>query len=533
MRNYIKTTTFLTILFLAINLHAFSQTTASSTTVKVEGGLVDGTIENGITIYRGIPFAAPPVGDLRWCAPQPVKSWEDVLKADKFGPACPQQLNIVTAYYTKYGMSEDCLYLNIWKPNSSLDKKLPVMVWIYGGGFNMGSTSQDMTTGEQLAKKGVIVVGIGYRIGALGFLAHPELSSESENHVSGNYGLLDQIAALKWIQHNIIAFGGDPDCVTIFGLSAGGQSVSILAASPLAKGLFQRAICMSGGSFRPASIKKDVDCLQILKGAEADGLELAKNMGVNSIAELRKIDPQKFVSNPSTSTGYWPVMDGYVIADDLYKLYETGNYNDVPLLIGNTSAEGTIFILASKPGEYVETTRQKFGPVTDKILSLYPEGTEDITRRSMGDLFRDTYFGWHTYTWASLQTKTGKSPVFVYYFDQSQPASPVTLLQKSDRAYHGSDCSYVFGHLDQEPTMKYTDEDRQLSELMVNYWINFAKYGNPNKKGMPEWPVYNVENPTVMYLKGNPKAEPLPNLDKLKVIDEYYTWKRALGEGSK
>jgi para-nitrobenzyl esterase len=533
MRNYMKPKVILIILFLSANLFVFSQTTSPSTIVKVEGGKVEGTNKNGVIIFRGIPFAEPPVGDLRWRAPVPAKRWKGILKAFKFAPACPQQPNIVTAYYTKYGMSEDCLYLNIWKPDTSRKVKLSVLVWIHGGGFNMGSTSQDATTGEILAKKGVIVVSIAYRIGALGFLAHPELSKESENHVSGNYGILDQILALKWIHNNIKSFGGDPECVTIFGLSAGGQSVSILSASPLAKGMFQRAICMSGGDFRPPSLKKDIDCLQLLKGAESDGLQLAKNLGVNSISELRKIDPQKLVSNSMTEIGYWPIIDGYVITDDLYKLYENNRYTDVPVLIGNTSAEGTIFILANKPGEYAETTQRKYGPLADRILSLYPEGTEDITRTSMGDLFRDTYFGFHTFTWATLQTKTGKSPVFVYYFDQPQPASPVTFLQKSDRAYHGSDCFYIFGHFDADSKIKYTAEDRRLSELMMKYWIHFARYGNPNITGLAEWPVYNPENPRVMYLKGNPKAAPLPNLDKLKAIDEYYSWKRNSADKSK
>jgi para-nitrobenzyl esterase len=247
MRNFFKTTTWLPLLLLTVNLNAFSQTTSSFTTVNVEGGLVEGTIEDGITIYRGIPFAAPPVGDLRWRPPQPVKKWDGVLKADKFAPACPQ-LNLPMLGYLNFGTSEDCLYLNIWKPADSSGVKLPVIVRIHGGGFSIGSTSQSVTTGEQLAKKGVILVSIAYRLGPLGFLSHPELTAESENHISGNYGLLDQIAALKWVQHNIETFGGDPGCVTIFRLSAGGFSVSMLAASPLAKGLFQRAICMSGGS---------------------------------------------------------------------------------------------------------------------------------------------------------------------------------------------------------------------------------------------------------------------------------------------
>ena len=325
----------LTVLFLALHFHAFAQTTPS-TLVKVDGGLVEGSLEDRLTIYRGIPFVAPPIGDLRWRPPQPVEPWEGVLETREFCAACPQPANMISALFTKYGMSEDCLYLNLWKPNDSTGEKLPVMVWIYGGGFNMDSTSQDLITGEVLAQKGVIVVSIAYRLGALGFLAHPGLSNESEQHVSGNYGILDQVAALEWIQRNIEAFGGDPQNVTIFGQSAGGQSVSILAASPLARGLFHRAICMSGGYFRPASVKKFPEYTQTLEGAEADGLALARNMGAHTLAELRTADPKEFLDRPLEQLDYWPVIDGYVITDDLYKLYSAGTYSDIPVLIGST-----------------------------------------------------------------------------------------------------------------------------------------------------------------------------------------------------
>jgi para-nitrobenzyl esterase len=507
-------------------LSGFISFTSYTQTVKVEGGLVEGTVENGVIVYKGIPFAAPPVGDLRWRPPQPVKSWNGVLKADRFCPACPQ-FNIPMLGFVNAGISEDCLYLNIWKPNDTSEGRLPVIVWIYGGGFFIGSTSQAVTSGEQLAKKGVIVVSIAYRLGALGFLAHPELTAESENNASGNYGLLDQIAGLKWVQHNIEAFGGDPGNVTIFGESAGGQSVSMLAASPLAKGLFHKAICMSGGSFFPAHLNKDPNSMQFLKGAEKAGVEFAKRMGANSLDELRKIDPEKFLKDTTaTIGGFWPVIDGYVIIDDQYKLYESGTYNDVPVLVGNTSDEGTLFIMTSKPEEYSETAPKSYGPFADKILNLYPDSMDVITRKSMADLFRDLYFGWQTYTWATLQTKTGKSPVFVYYFDQSQPASAVTVLLKSNGAYHGSDCAYAFNHLDQDPKIKYTDEDRQLSEIMINYWTNFAKYGDPNGQGLPEWPAYVDGKPTVMYLKSDLQTGSFPNIDKIKIIDEYYSWKR-------
>lgn len=500
-------------------------------TVKINSGFVEGTVEDGIAVYKGIPFAAPPVGDLRWRAPQPVNKWDGILKADTYAPACPQ-INVPGTGYDAYGFSEDCLYLNIWKPIGVTEGKLPVLVWIYGGGFYIGTASASLTTGEQLARKGLIVVNIAYRVGPLGFLSHPELTSESENHISGNYGLLDQIAALRWIQDNIEAFGGDPENVTIFGESAGGQSVSMLAASPLTKGIFHKAICMSGGSFFPVSLKKDPEnYIQLLKGAETAGVEFAERMGANSIKELRKTDPQKLLSDPTTTLGgFWPVVDGYVITDDQYKLYKNGTYNDVPVLIGYTSDEGTLFTMQSNPAEYAETVRQRFDTLADKILSLYPAGTDSVSGRSNAELFRDLSFGWATFTWAELQSKTGESPVYVYYFDQTQPASPITFLLKSNGAYHGSDCAYVFGHLDQNPSIKYSDADNRLSQVMMDYWTNFARYGDPNGEGLPEWPAYAGGKPTVIYLKSDLKTGLFPNLDKIGVLDEYFTWKRATAE---
>ncbi len=515
-------------IFFLVVFPVFSQTQIPSVILKVEGGLVEGTTEDGVISYKGIPFAAPPTGDLRWRPPQPVKRWEGILKAYKFAPVCPQP-TMPMLISLGSSMSEDCLYLNIWKPVESSGKNLPVLVWIHGGAFSMGGTSQSLYSGEKLAKKGVIVVSIAYRLGALGFLALTELNAESKMQVSGNYGLLDQIAALKWIQRNIRIFGGDAGKVTIFGESAGGQSVNCLAASPLTKGLFQRGICMSGGMFGPATLKKETDGMQLLKGAVSDGLEFQKRMGANSLNDLRKMDAQKIIEKQGRGiqNGFAPVIDGYIIPDDLPTLYETGKYHDIPILLGTTSNEGSMFTMRTQTSEYEEYTRRRFGPFANKILELYPQGTDSITRISIVDLVTDSYLGWYTFSWASLQSKTGKSPVFLYYFDQPQPLSPATFLFKSNKPYHGSDLPYVFDHLDQDPKVKYTDEDKQLSDLMVNYWINFAKSGNPNGKDLPEWPVYNQENAQGMYLKGKPYVATLPNRDKLKVIDEYYQWKRA------
>ncbi len=497
--------------------------------VKVAGGLVEGTIQEGVTVYKGIPFAAPPTGDLRWRPPQPVRSWEGVLKADKYAPACPQ-IQFYIPIFPKVETSEDCLYLNVWTPAQSATENLPVMVWIYGGGFVMGATSTPLYSGEQLAKMGVIVVSIAYRVGPLGFLAHPDLTAESPQKASGNYGLLDQIAGLQWVQRNIKAFGGNPSCVTIFGESAGGISVSMLAASPLAKGLFHRAICESGGSFSPARRDKEPDSIQLLAGAEAAGVAFAQRLGANSPAQLRQISPEKLLEDPTVQGGgFWPVVDGYVILDDQYKLYEAGKYNDVPALVGTNSDEGSMFVQATTPEQYEKSTRDRFGPFAEKVLELYPGQTPDQTFRALADIFRDTLFAWPTWSWARLQSKTGTSKVYVYYFDQKMPLSPFSFFFKSNGAPHGSEMPYMFRHLDQILGALYTDEDRKLSETMAIYWTNFAKTGNPNGEGLPQWPAFKDREPTVMYLDSQPHVGPVPQADKLTVLNEYFAWKRASG----
>jgi para-nitrobenzyl esterase len=286
---------------------------AAGTTAKVEQGTLQGTKEAGLTVYRGVPFAAPPVGALRWRAPQPAAKWQGVRRADKFAPQCAQA-------GPGTDMSEDCLYLNVWSPAKSASEKLPVLVWIYGGGFAGGATSIPAYSGEVLAKKGVVLVSIAYRVGPLGFLVHPELSAESAQHVSGNYGLLDMIAGLQWIKKNIAAFGGNPNKVTIFGESAGGIAVSQLCASPLANGLIQGAISESGGSFGPPrAAGQPGENMRRLDTAERDGLAFAKNAGASSLAELRALPAEKILAAQRGMA--WPVVDGWVIPDDQYKLY--------------------------------------------------------------------------------------------------------------------------------------------------------------------------------------------------------------------
>jgi para-nitrobenzyl esterase len=343
--------------------------------VKVSEGMVQGTFENGLTVYKGIPFAAPPVGDLRWKAPQPARKWEGVKDATKYGPAAFQGGNPPS------GKSEDCLYLNIWTPAKSAKEKIPVLVWIYGGGFSFGSTAEPGYNGEKLAKKGVVLVSIAYRVGQLGFLAHPELSAENPNHVSGNYGILDQIAGLQWIKKNIAAFGGDPNKVTIFGESAGGISVSMLCASPLAKGLFQGAISESGGSFGPTRAKTyPGENMKTLKQAEADGVAYAQKVGATSIAELRKMEADKLPLGMGMGGG-WPITDGYVIPDDQHKLYEAGKYNDIPVLIGYNSDEGASFSREKTPEEYVTGVKARYGKFADDLIKAYPAGETTVPKQ--------------------------------------------------------------------------------------------------------------------------------------------------------
>lgn len=347
--------------------------------VEVEGGSIQGLKENGLTVYKGVPFAAPPVGDLRWKPPQPVEPWEGVKKTQAFGPS-PYQFGNPPA-----GKSEDCLYLNVWTPAHKPSEKLPVLVWIYGGGFSMGSAAEPVCTGEHLARKGVIVVSIAYRVGKLGFLAHPELSAENPNKVSGNYGLLDQIAGLRWIQDNIAAFGGDPDKVTIFGESAGGISVSMLCASPLAKGLFRGAISQSGGSFGPTrETTYPGENMKTLEDAEESGRNWLEKAKVTSFTELRKLKVEELPIEPGMG-GDWPIVDGYVIPGDQYSLYQEGKYNDVDVLVGYNSDECAFFLNSKTPEEHMAKVQQRYGPFADTLLSVYPVG-ENTVPKSARDL---------------------------------------------------------------------------------------------------------------------------------------------------
>lgn len=489
--------------------------------VRVEGGMLQGTSEDGLRVYRGIPFAAPPVGDLRWRAPRPAANWEGVKPADKFGPRCYQGGRGAPGVET----SEDCLYLNVWSPAKSARDHVPVLVWIYGGGFNAGATSEPNYSGEKLAKKGVVLVSIAYRVGQMGFFVHPALSAENRHHASGNYGLLDMIAGLQWVQRNIAAFGGDPHRVTIFGESAGGIAVSMLCASPLAKGLFQSAISESGGSFgppRPATLPGEN--LKRLPDAERSGEAYAKGAGAASIADLRKIAADKLPAGGRGQGMAWPIIDGWVIPDDQYKLYEKKRYNDTPILVGYNSDEGQSFSPPRTPEDYIAAVKARYGPFAERLIAAYPPGSGSVAK-SARDLTRDAMFGWHTWAWARLQAKTGKSKVYFYCFDQ-HPDYPAGSPRDGYGSGHGAEVRYVFGHVD-PANAQTTKTDLAISEAMATYWTNFAKRGDPNGEGVPAWPAFSDAAPTLMYFAQTPHTGPVPSADALRVLDQYFAWRRT------
>jgi para-nitrobenzyl esterase len=511
------------VLIVIFLIGAFAQFAVSQIqTAKVTGGEVQGVVTEGISIFKGIPFAAPPVGDLRWKTPAPVPAWTGIKKADAFGRACMQASG---AMGNTAPVSEDCLYLNVWTPAKRSGEKIPVVFWIYGGGFSGGSTSTSMYDGMGFAKKGVVLVSVAYRVGPFGFFAHPELSRESGKG-SGNYGLDDMIAGLKWVKENIARFGGDPSNVTIFGHSAGGMAVNMLAASPATKGLFHRAICMSGGSFAPLQTTSQGGIgmgIPALKLAESTGEAFLKKLGVADIKAARALSAeeiQKNVGGGMGGGGFRPVADGYVIPSDLYSLYQARRFNDTPILVGHTSDE-----LGSFGGrgnmtaaQFEKQIKSQYGPHADAILSVYPHSTDAEAAKSSKGISRESTFSWSTWTWSRLQSEKGKGKAFEYFYDYHEP--------NVDGSGHGSDVPYAFQTLSGGRGGAPKTEDLKLSDMISSYWVNFAKSGDPNGPGLPKWPAFTENNQQAMVFDATPGARPVPNLDKLKAFDAYISWLR-------
>ena len=486
----------------------------------VETGDVEATADGAdLAIYKAIPYAAPPVGELRWKEPQPAKPWSGVLKAEEYGPWPPQPSRRDGSHPK---MSEDCLYLGIATPAKSAADRLPVMVWIHGGGFQTEHYGGDLWT--SLARRGVVVVSVEYRTGALGFMAHPELTKESKNGHSGNYGLLDQIFALKWVQRNIANFGGDPSKVTIFGESAGAISCSILCGSPLAKGLFHGCISQSGGSFAPwQDGGRTLVANASQKGAEQQGLAFQKHLKKKSLKQLRQMDALALAGDNVGFGGFWPCVDGYVITDDLYRNYERGEYNDVPVIAMTNSDEGVLFMGPVSSEQYNESVKRTFGQFADEAKRVYPGNTDEEAYFSSCDTFRDMGFAWPSFAWVSLQSKTGKSPAYAAYL--AQPSTMSFAGNKKRRGVaHADDILYLNNAFLSQPD-KFPAE-AAVAEIIQQYWVNFAKTGNPNGKGLPYWPAFDKDKPTTMQFSNGASLVMVPNREQINFIDRFYRFQR-------
>jgi len=507
-----------TLILLVVSAATFAQEK-----VKVESGLLLGTAnaDHSVRVYKGIPFAAPPVGELRWKAPQPAKKWDGVRAADKFGAACMQTdvFGDILQFMRDAQPSEDCLNLNIWLPASATAKSnLPVYVWYYGGGFVAGGNSELRYDGEALAKKGVIVVEPNYRLGVFGFLSYPELTKESGHNSSGNYGMLDQVAALQWVVKNIAAFGGDPHNITIGGESAGSASVSALMASPLSRKLFQKAIGESGAYFA-ARTGSALD-LEPLSEAEQTGVKFAETVGAKSIAELRAKSGDELLQAAAKFKAGWafhPHLDGYFLSTTAIATYAKGEQAHVPLLAGWNADEGKMQVLMNpqKPTakSFTESAQKRFGDSAPEFLKLYPAGNDDEALVSTETLSGDDFIAYNTWKWMDMQTKTGNAPVYQYHFEQVPKAKPGAKIgpfpAEEAGSRHACEIEYVFETLKlAHDDVAWADDDLKVSEAMATYWTNFIKTGDPNGpafdgKTLPIWsPYHGKDGYSIMHLSG-------------------------------
>jgi para-nitrobenzyl esterase len=489
---------------------------AADEVARIESGLLSGIqgADPSIRVFQGIPYAAPPIFDLRWRPPQPPVKWEGVYKADRTCAICMQQGRGWGEFYQEEfyqhpePMSEDCLYLNVWTGGRSGDKR-PVLMWVHGGGFAEGSGSLPSFHGETLAAKGLVVVTINYRLNVFGFLAHPELTAESVSGSSGNYGLLDQIAALQWVQKNIAAFGGDPKQVTIAGQSAGSASVHYLCVSPLAKGLFRRAIAQSG-----SSINRVVNTTG-LKEAEQSGIRFAESVKAASLRELRGKPAAVLLQGEFRMR---PVVDGWLLPEDIYPIMSRGKQNDVPMLTGLNSEEQIGFQpQAVRAQEFVEETRKRFAEAADAFLKLYPAGSDEAAKIARDTSTRDQAIV-SMRAWAKMRSRTAKTPLYVYYFSQKSPG------RDSERigAFHSAELEYVFGTLN-ATERPWGESDRKLSDTMSSYWTNFVTQGDPNGPGLPKWPLYS-DNVDQYFELGNnlgPRTV-MPEKAKLEFYEAFF-----------
>jgi para-nitrobenzyl esterase len=477
--------------------------------VKTAGGLVRGSAsgDGKLRIFKGIPYAAPPVGQARWQEPRPAAPWEGTREATEFGRQCMQG-PIFGDITFPHPPSEDCLFLNVWTPAAAADSRLPVMVWIHGGGFQAGAGPEPRHDGTALARKGVVLVTLNYRLGVFGFLAHPELTRESAHKASGNYGMLDQVAALRWVRDNIAAFGGDPKNVTIFGESAGSFAVSALMASPLAIGLFHKAIGESGAYFTAGGGPL---ALEPLAASEQQGVKFASALGAASLAALRAT-PAGDVLKTALKFQRWfgPNVDGLFLPQDVYSIYAAGRQAQVPLLAGWNADEirAGVVLGKEKPTaqSFIERTRKQFGAQADAVLKAYPASSDAEALESAASLASDMFIGYATWKWLEMHAETSPAPVYRYSFDRKIPVAPGTKIggveatSEDIGARHAGEIEYVFGALDSLPKVPWQPADRTLSDAITTYWTNFARTGNPNGSGLPDWPRYDEKGKGLLHL---------------------------------
>ena len=527
-------------------------------TVTVEGGQIRGVFEEDgkIAVFKGVPFAAPPVGELRWRAPQPVKAWEGIRNADAYSPACTQDntepegngffdqmiegqgmgwfrktlFKLVVGLASESEQSEDCLYLNVRTSNLGGAEKQPVMVWIHGGGHQNGSASEAFYQSNSLVLRGIVLVTINYRLGPLGYFAHPDLSAESEHGVSGNYGTLDQIAALRWVRDNIAAFGGDPANVTIFGESAGGESVADMMASPPARGLFHRAIMQSASTgetmlyFRRSVLNR--------MAAEEAGEAFADRVvgGVDDqIEALRAMSPDEilaaFRKYPEFQTYSYPIVDGYVLPKSVVETFLDGDQAPIPLMVGSNADEGTLLydlgtdpldIEPSGPGtltEYEEYVRRTFGEDADEIPRLYPAAADSEVEKAVEAIYCDGRFGSKARLYARQMTLVDR-PAYLYFFTRVPPSPRQTV-----GAFHAVDIGFVFERM--VPLFPTNDYDPALAKTMADYWARFATAGDPNKAGLPEWPAFSEAEQSNMVFGPKIGAAPVERAAKYDIMDRH------------
>jgi len=509
--------------------HASNQLQIKTDKGKVEGSL---TTDGKVRAFKGIPYAAPPVGNLRWQAPQPAAKWKGARPAKDFGNHCVQTNVYPDMIFHDPGPSEDCLTLNVWTPAGAKAGSLPVMVWIYGGGFASGGTSEARQDGQFLAHKNVVVVSMNYRMGIFGFFVHPELTAESPHHASGNYGLLDQAAAIAWVKKNVKAFGGDPNNITIFGESAGSFSVSAQMASPLSKDLLGKAIGESGAAFSSSGLS--FEPREEREKRDAKFAETA--LHANTLAELRKLSVDDLVKAAEAKTTpppprFGPDVDGWFLPDSVPNIYATGKQAHIPLLAGWNKDEmrGAVTMRSPKmdAAQFKAQAQGEFGENAEKFLAAYPATSDDEALVSAGDYAGDRFIAFSTWRWLEAQVQTGNAPVYRYRFDLGSPGDK--FHPAAIGAFHSDDIEYVFGTVDSRQEVTVRPEDRKLSDLIQTYWTNFARTGDPNggsSADVPKWPTYNAASGwMVMHLDATPEAKPDSQRQRYVFLDS--VWGKA------